>query len=195
MKKHLWWSIALIATCGCVEYVSNTPAPAPTITATPTPQPAQSPTNPTAGVRATPGSANGTAKPDPLAGKAPQTKEEFLQEIVELRGQAMRYARNEKMPEAYATFVQSGQLAQKLLALNPELDADETPLVHEAIYNLACGLAQTGKVDEAFAALQQVVDMGFANAKMLREDTDLDPLRERDDFKQLSTKLASEEKK
>jgi hypothetical protein len=58
-------------------------------------------------------------------------------------------------------------------------------------YNLACVLARQGKLDEAMAALDQAVSLGFNNAKHIETDDDLVPLRERDDFKKLLEKAAT----
>jgi tetratricopeptide (TPR) repeat protein len=60
----------------------------------------------------------------------------------------------------------------------------------EAHYNLACVLARSGKLDEAMAALSAAVERKPQELKMLaRSDTDLDPLRAREDFKKLVAPL------
>jgi tetratricopeptide repeat protein len=58
-------------------------------------------------------------------------------------------------------------------------------------YNLACVLAHLGKLDEAVAALDRAVSLGFNDVKHLQTDDDLAPLRDRDDFKQLLAKAAT----
>ncbi len=44
-------------------------------------------------------------------------------------------------------------------------------------YNLACSLALTGRVDEAFASLDEAVRLGFSDLVLARKDQDLDTLR------------------
>jgi hypothetical protein len=55
-------------------------------------------------------------------------------------------------------------------------------------YNLACVLARQGRKDEAFAALEKSVDLGFRNAKHMEADEDLKSLREDDRFKEIVKK-------
>ncbi len=52
-------------------------------------------------------------------------------------------------------------------------------------YNLACVRALLGKKNDAMNALEKAVERGFNNAELMASDTDLDTLRERDDFKAL----------
>jgi tetratricopeptide (TPR) repeat protein len=44
-------------------------------------------------------------------------------------------------------------------------------------YNLACSYALTGQTEEAFAALELAVELGFDDVEHLRDDQDLEPLR------------------
>jgi predicted esterase/tetratricopeptide (TPR) repeat protein len=46
-----------------------------------------------------------------------------------------------------------------------------------AQYNLACARARLGKADQALAALEQAVSLGFADSRHLRADPDLEALR------------------
>jgi hypothetical protein len=41
-------------------------------------------------------------------------------------------------------------------------------------------------------ALRQAIEGGYADTARLKRDTDLDPLRDRDDFKQLVAELEAE---
>jgi tetratricopeptide (TPR) repeat protein len=59
---------------------------------------------------------------------------------------------------------------------------DDNPVVW---YNLACLRAQLGQKNDAMEALEKAVEKGFRNTELLATDTDLDPLRKRDDFKTL----------
>ncbi len=52
-------------------------------------------------------------------------------------------------------------------------------------YNLACVRAVLGEKPEAVEALAKSIELGFNNTELLETDTDLDPLRKRDDFKAL----------
>ncbi len=63
-----------------------------------------------------------------------------------------------------------------------------TPAVH---YNLACCLARLEKGNEAMAALTRAVRAGWADADHARQDGDLAPLRDRDDFKRLLQDMRS----
>jgi hypothetical protein len=75
------------------------------------------------------------------------------------------------------------------------------------LYNIACDRAamisksaNRGKQAEmAMDCLKQAVDAGFNNLAQMRRDKDLDPLRDREDFKQLLARLeagkAQEQKK
>ena len=59
---------------------------------------------------------------------------------------------------------------------------DDNPVVW---YNLACVRAHLGQKTAAVEALAKSLELGFNNFELLRTDTDLDPLRNRDDFKAL----------
>ena len=59
-----------------------------------------------------------------------------------------------------------------------------------ATYNLACAYSLQNKADEAFAALEQAIDLGFNNAQQLTVDSDLDNLRDDERFVKISKRLA-----
>ena len=44
-------------------------------------------------------------------------------------------------------------------------------------YNLACSCALGGLLDEAIRRMEEAIDLGFADLKLLRGDSDLDALR------------------
>jgi len=52
-------------------------------------------------------------------------------------------------------------------------------------YNLACMRARLGQKKDAMEALAQSLEHGFNRYELLETDTDLDPLRKREDFKAL----------
>jgi hypothetical protein len=56
------------------------------------------------------------------------------------------------------------------------------PDIGDAYYNLACAYAQTGEADLAVRYLRLAVLNGYMAVDHLREDPDLEPLRERADF-------------
>ena len=67
-------------------------------------------------------------------------------------------------------------------------------------YDFACVYAvASGKIadkkkeyaDRAMELLRKAVKAGFVNAAHMKKDTDLDPLREREDFKKLLEELQS----
>jgi len=45
-------------------------------------------------------------------------------------------------------------------------------------YNLACSYALLGRKEEAFAALREAVRLGYVDAEHMREDPDLESLRD-----------------
>ena len=56
-------------------------------------------------------------------------------------------------------------------------------------YNLACVRAHLGQKSAAVEALAKSLELGFNNSELLATDTDLDPLRNRDDFKALMASI------
>lgn len=53
------------------------------------------------------------------------------------------------------------------------------------LYNITCQYVQLGEYEAAMDTLKKAFHKGFQNTKLIQTDTDLDPLREREDFKQL----------
>ncbi|MEM7262510.1 MAG: hypothetical protein AAF488_11010 [Planctomycetota bacterium] len=66
---------------------------------------------------------------------------------------------------------------QALVRLRPE-----EPIFH---YNLACSHSRLGEVESAFDALQAAVRLGYHNFEHLRQDQDLDNLKEDERFYEL----------
>lgn len=75
------------------------------------------------------------------------------------------------------------QIDRKLARLCPT-----DPLV---FYNLACSLALLKLPDEAFAALEKAVALGYKDLTWLLKDPDLANLREDDRFRRLRDRLRS----
>ncbi|MCG3184190.1 MAG: hypothetical protein ICCCNLDF_02302 [Planctomycetes bacterium] len=68
----------------------------------------------------------------------------------------------------------------KLLALEPD-----NPRYH---YNYACGLCCVGRRDDALAALQHAISLGFSDYEYLTADPDLAPLRDCPEFREYQKK-------
>ncbi len=69
----------------------------------------------------------------------------------------------------------------KLSRLRPE-----DPLVH---YNLACSFSLMGKLNESLESLEKAVDLGYDDLMYLENDSDLDSLRDDENYKVLINKL------
>jgi len=89
------------------------------------------------------------------------------------------------LPRDFMAAEQYDRLAASLeLALKVN---DENPVFW---YNLACARARLNRGEPAVEALARALDLGFNNAELIATDTDLDVLRDRDDFKALMASLA-----
>lgn len=75
------------------------------------------------------------------------------------------------------------QIDKRLVRLRP-MD----PLAH---YNLACSYALLRKNDLAIKTLRQAIELGYRDFRYLREDRDLDPIRNDPRFKQLLREFAN----
>lgn len=60
--------------------------------------------------------------------------------------------------------------------------------IQAANYNMACAYAQLGKIEESVNALENAFAAGFDNFVTVREDPDLDPVKESRDFDRLMEK-------
>jgi len=84
------------------------------------------------------------------------------------------YPRDELAQRRYAHVAKSYELAI--------LIRDDNAVVW---YNLACVRAQSGRKSAAVEALENALKRGFNRYELLRTDADLDPLRDREDFKKI----------
>ena len=75
------------------------------------------------------------------------------------------------------------QIDKRLVKLRPN-----DPLAH---YNLACSFALLRKNDLAIKSLREAIEMGYRDFRYLREDRDLDPIRQDPRFKQLLREFAN----
>jgi tetratricopeptide (TPR) repeat protein len=96
-----------------------------------------------------------------------------------------------------AARVKAGQVAEAVaevaeLARTPTRNADQWYNV-ACVYALASSQSADNKqeyADRAMELLHQAVTVGYQDAAQMKEDTDLDPLRARDDFQKLIAELA-----
>lgn len=102
------------------------------------------------------------------------------------------------LPGLQAGRVMAGQAAGALMAKGDYAAAEKVlrqvveKLPHDfhSLYNLACALARQGKKDEALAALEKAVDLGFRDANHVQADEDLAALRGDERFKAAVKKAA-----
>ena len=113
-----------------------------------------------------------------------------------------RYTRYAKIPRDHTfteteqkSYVEALQLMdekkkkyEEALPLLEELRKTH-PKNSELLYNLACCLARVKKLDESMIALNGSIEAGWFDAFTTRDDNDLAPLRERQDFKDALAKL------
>ena len=59
----------------------------------------------------------------------------------------------------------------------------------EVQYNLACSYSLTGNFNQAAAALEKAIDLGYQNFKWLAQDPDLADLREHPLYKNIRAKI------
>ena len=94
-------------------------------------------------------------------------------------------AQSLKRPQNNALYLKSAYAARKLIELYPKLTKEESVYFPSVFYNEGCTFAVNGETDNAFKALNQAVDLGFRDAKLLDTDPELDPLRNRSEFEAL----------
>ena len=102
------------------------------------------------------------------------------------------------LPGLQAGRVMAGQAVGALMAKGDYAAAEKVlrqvveKLPHDfhSLYNLACALARQGKKDEALAALEKAVDLGFRDANHVQADEDLAALRGDERFKAAVKKAA-----
>jgi tetratricopeptide (TPR) repeat protein len=78
-------------------------------------------------------------------------------------------------------FAEGLQVDEQLVRLRPD-----DPFVH---YNLACSYSRTAQHEAAFSALDQALDLGYADFKWLAKDPDLSNLRAHPCFKKIQAKV------
>lgn len=78
----------------------------------------------------------------------------------------------------------SAEVARMLLNHDEPPSEGEQIYISIVLYNEACNLALDGKEDRAFETIRQALGLGF-NDPIIRDDPELDALRDREDFSQL----------
>ncbi len=58
-----------------------------------------------------------------------------------------------------------------------------------AWYNLACSLSLTGQPDDAFAALERAIALGYDDAEWMQDDDDFEPIKKDPRFTRLLAQL------
>lgn len=87
--------------------------------------------------------------------------------------------------------------ALHFLGRNDEAEAwmqrmiDDNPLYCGSYYDKACLYARMGKLDESVAALELALKRGYCSFAHIEHDDDMDPIRDRDDFKALIKKYSA----
>jgi tetratricopeptide (TPR) repeat protein len=74
-------------------------------------------------------------------------------------------------------YAQGMQIDKRLVELRPG-----DPLAH---YNLACSYALTNRPDQALKTLRRAVELGYRDFRYMREDRDLESVRQDPRFRQL----------
>lgn len=118
--------------------------------------------------------------------KTPTTLDEIAdRHVLEILRAAAR-----RKPRDLEILFSLGDLLTRLGYIEEGLQVDLTlaglqPADPTVRYNLACSYALLGKKEEAFGELKKAVRLGYADPKHLREDPDLESLREDPRFERI----------
>jgi HEAT repeat protein len=107
-----------------------------------------------------------------------QRAEQSLQQRVDDDGLRSRVALDLLYLGEYARA--EGHLEQVLA-----VEALDQRILRVAAYNLACARSRSGRADQALAALEKAVTMGFRDWRHMEQDWDLDPIRESRSYRRL----------
>ena len=99
-----------------------------------------------------------------------------------------------RLPEHPAVVESLGCLYTEMGRYQDGLRADREMVRMEphsptAWYNLACSLSQTQQPDDAFAALEKAIALGYDDAEWMEEDDDFAPIRKDPRFVRLLAQL------
>ncbi len=96
-----------------------------------------------------------------------------------------------QMRTGYALHVQ-GKYAEALPYHLKAANAQQKALRVDGLYNAACAYALTGNKDKALEFLTKAVDAGFLDQSQIEGDSDMDSLRDNDQFKQIVADIGVE---
>ena len=126
--------------------------------------------------------------PDEAAARAAAAERARLVEVGFLEGVRAR------LPEHSAVVETLGCLYTEMGRYQDGLRADRDmvrmqPQSPIAWYNLACSLSLTGAPDDAFAALDKAVALGYDDAEWMQDDDDFAPIKNDPRFERLLAQL------
>ena len=99
-----------------------------------------------------------------------------------------------RLPEHPAVVESLGCLYTEMGRYQDGLNADRQmvrmdPASPTAWYNLACSLSLTGQADDAFAALEKAIALGYDDAEWMQDDDDFEPIKKDPRFARLLAQL------
>ena len=126
--------------------------------------------------------------PEEAAARAAEAERARRVEVEFLEGVRAR------LPSHPAVIESLGCLYTEMGRYQDGLNADRQMVQMEpdsptAWYNLACSLALTGQADDAFAALEKAIALGYDDAEWMEEDEDFAPIRKDPRFGRLLAQL------
>jgi thiol-disulfide isomerase/thioredoxin len=83
------------------------------------------------------------------------------------------------------SFLKSATVARRLREAHPNLNPGEKAMLATALYNEACALTLANDTDKAIRSLNEALDAGFQNTKLLETDPDLASIRGKSSFRDL----------
>jgi tetratricopeptide (TPR) repeat protein len=113
----------------------------------------------------------------------------LMAEAAQMRALGLIQAQQES--EAIPLFFKSAQAIRKLRELNPNLGPTEQRLLPVILYNETCAYCRSAEPDleKALSSFRDAIDAGFRDVAQIDKDTDLDPIRDQPEFKELRARL------
>jgi thiol-disulfide isomerase/thioredoxin len=105
------------------------------------------------------------------------SRDDLGQKMAAGQQRGFQQVQNGNPADGYKNFQESAKYARELRRRFPELSPKEQAILGTVFYNDACALAMGGDAQAAFAALQEAVGAGFADANLLDSDPDLAKVR------------------
>lgn len=103
---------------------------------------------------------------------------------------ALRFAAAGDRGQSDPLFLEAAAACRDLWEEVFVLSGNEREMCARAFYNEACALARSGKQEQALESLQQSVAMGLDDAKLIRDDPDLESLRGTELFQRIVNALS-----